>query len=100
MIFLFSFRCTGLSNLNNTHEMSEVGEALPSDNLPEPDQGNVGISAVCATIEDAILSPRAHIAFSGGPMKAMLCLCSNSGSFGFSDACPQPAQTAYKKKSR
>lgn len=54
--------------------------------LPEPDQGSVGISAVCATIDEAILSPKAHIAFSGGPINAMLFLCNNSGSFGFSDA--------------
>lgn len=62
--------------------------------LPEPDHGNVGISAVWATIDDAILSPNAHIAFSGGPIKAILFLCNNSGNFGFSEAWPQPAQTA------
>lgn len=33
------------------------------------------MSAVCATILEAILSPKAHIAFSGGPMKAIFCLC-------------------------
>jgi len=32
-----------------------------------PLQGRVGTPAVWATIEEAILSPRAHIAFSGGP---------------------------------
>ena len=66
------------------------------NDLPEPDQGSVGICAVCATILEAILSPRAHMARSGGPIKAILFLCNNSGNFGFSDACPQPAQTAYK----
>lgn len=37
--------------------------------IPEPLHGNVGIPAVWATIEDAILSPRDHMAFSGGPEK-------------------------------
>jgi len=44
---------------------------------------------------EAILSPRANIAFSGGPMKAILFLSNNLGSSGFSEACPQPAHTAY-----
>ena len=52
------------------------------------------MSAVWATILEAILSPRAHMAFSGGPMKAMLFLINSSGSLGFSEAWPQPAQTA------
>lgn len=65
--------------------------------LPEPDQGNVGISAVCATILEAILSPRANIAFSGGPIKAILFFSNRLGSSGFSEACPQPAHTAYCK---
>lgn len=64
--------------------------------LPEPDHGNVGISAVCATILEAILSPRANIAFSGGPINAILFLSNSFGSSGFSEACPQPAHTAYK----
>ena len=34
---------------------------------PDPLQGIVGTPAVWATIEEAILSPRDHIAFSGGP---------------------------------
>jgi len=63
--------------------------------IPEPDQGNVGISAVCATMLEAILSPRANIAFSGGPIKAILFLSNSLGSSGFSEACPQPAHTAY-----
>lgn len=52
----------------------------------EPDQGNVGMSAVWATMEEATLSPKAHIALSGGPKKTRFSLCNNSGSFGFSDA--------------
>lgn len=63
--------------------------------IPEPDHGRVGISAVCATILEAILSPRANIAFSGGPINAILFLSNNLGSSGFSEACPQPAHTAY-----
>lgn len=35
--------------------------------VPEPLHGIVGTPAVWATIEEAILSPRAHIAPSGGP---------------------------------
>lgn len=46
---------------------------------------------------EAILSPSAHIAFSGGPIKAMLFLCRSSGSLGFSEACPQPAHTPWNK---
>jgi len=38
--------------------------------IPDPLQGRVGTPAVCATMDEAILSPRAHIALSGGPMKA------------------------------
>jgi len=53
---------------------------------PLPDHGSVGTSAVCATKLDAILSPNAHMAFSEGPMKEMLFLCSSSGNLGFSDA--------------
>lgn len=68
--------------------------------IPEPDQGNVGIFAVCATILEAILSPRANIAFSGGPMKAILFLSNSLGSSGFSDACPHPAHTAYSNQTK
>jgi len=64
--------------------------------LPEPDQGN-GIWAVCATILEEILSPRTNIAFSGGPINAILFLSNSLCSSGFSLACPQPAHTAYCK---
>jgi len=37
--------------------------------LPLPLQGRVGMPAVWATIDDAILSPKAHIAWLGGPAK-------------------------------
>lgn len=37
--------------------------------LPVPLQGSVGIPAVWATMEEAILSPSAHIAWLGGPKK-------------------------------
>lgn len=65
-------------------------------NSPEPDQGKVGTFAVWATNDEAILSPKAHIAFSFGPINAILFLWSNSGSFGFSEAWPHPAHTAFK----
>lgn len=35
---------------------------------PVPLHGRVGTPTVCATIVDAILSPRAHIAEAGGPV--------------------------------
>ena len=65
---------------------------------PLPDHGSVGTSAVWATKLDAILSPNAHMAFSEGPIKEMLFLCSSSGNLGFSDAWPQPAQTACQSQ--
>ena len=40
------------------------------------------------------------MAFSGGPINAILFLCSNSGNLGFSEACPQPAHTACEKSER
>ena len=45
-------------------------------------------------MEDAILSPRAHMAEAGGPRKVMLDLWRRFGSLGFSEAWPQPAHTA------
>ena len=62
---------------------------------PDPLHGSVGTPAVCATMELAILSPRAHMACAGGPRKVMLCLWSSSGSLGFSEAWPHPAHTAW-----
>ena len=44
------------------------------DGSPEPLQGRVGTEAVWATIEEAILSPRAHMAEAGGPRNAILAL--------------------------
>lgn len=35
--------------------------------LPAPLHGSVGIPAVWATMEEAILSPKAHMAWLGGP---------------------------------
>lgn len=51
---------------------------------------------VWATMEEAILSPNDHMAWVGGPKNAMPFLCSRSGSFGFSEAWPHPAHTAWK----
>lgn len=34
---------------------------------PDPLHGSVGMSAVCATMEEATLSPRAHMALLDGP---------------------------------
>jgi len=38
--------------------------------LPEPLQGSVGMPAVSATMLEAILSPKANIAVSGGPVES------------------------------
>jgi hypothetical protein len=46
---------------------------------------------------EAILSPSNHMACSDGPMNMIPFLAKSSGSFGFSDAWPQPAQTAEKR---
>ena len=35
---------------------------------PDPLHGSVGTFAVWATIDEAILSPKAHMAYSGGPV--------------------------------
>ena len=53
--------------------------------------------AVWATMEEAILSPRAHMACAGGPRNVMPCLCRSSGSLGFSEAWPHPAHTAWER---
>ena len=69
----------------------------PRRHLPSPLHGSVGTPAVCATMEDAILSPSAHMAFSGGPMNMISCLWRSSGSLGFSEAWPHPAHTAWNQ---
>lgn len=48
--------------------MQKYLQIYNAKSIPEPLHGKVGIPAVWATIEDAILSPRDHIAFSGGPV--------------------------------
>ena len=48
-------------------------------------------------MDEAILSPKAHMASAGGPIKVIPNLLSSSGKRGFSEACPHPAQTAYRK---
>lgn len=53
---------------------------------PEPLQGSVGTAADWATMDEAILSPSAHMAEAGGPRNVMLALWRRSGSLGFSDA--------------
>ena len=50
--------------------------------------------AVCAKILAAILSPSTLMTGAGGPMKAMPFSFKALGSLGFSDAWPQPGQTA------
>mmetsp|Transcript_26316 Transcript_26316/g.81281 ORF Transcript_26316/g.81281 Transcript_26316/m.81281 type:complete len:212 (-) Transcript_26316:539-1174(-) len=60
-----------------------------------PDHGTVGTSSDCAMMLEAILSPRANMAFSCGPRKRTFFVSTHMrGSFGFSDAWPQPGYTA------
>jgi len=55
-----------------------------------------GTPALCAMIEDPTLSPSAYMALAAGPRNTIFCLVFASlvGREGFSEACPQPAQTA------
>ena len=53
-----------------------------------------GTFAVWASMFAAILSPSTLMTGAGGPMKAMPFSFKALGSFGFSDAWPQPGQTA------
>ena len=62
--------------------------------MPLPDQGKVGNWADWATIQELILSPSALIAPPLGPKNIIPLRSNKSGSFGFSLAWPQPAQTA------
>ena len=65
--------------------------------MPVPDHAMVGTFADCATMVEEILSPNDRIADPGGPMKTILCFdaARDSGSLGFSEAWPHPAQTAW-----
>ncbi len=66
-----------------------------SPGLPkDPLQGMEGTFAVWAKILAAILSPSTLMTGAGGPMKAMPFSFKALGSFGFSEAWPQPGQTA------
>ena len=53
-----------------------------------------GTFAVCAKMFAAILSPKTDMTGAGGPMKAMPFSFNAVGSLGFSEAWPQPGQTA------
>ena len=59
-----------------------------------PAPGIDGTFAVWASMFAAILSPKTLMTGAGGPMKAMPFSFKARGSFGFSDAWPQPGQTA------
>lgn len=51
-----------------TESSVKLGKTRQAEEVePDPLQGSVGISALWATIEDATLSPRAHIALLDGP---------------------------------
>ena len=62
--------------------------------IPSPLQGMEDTRAVCAKIDAAILSPKARIGPPDGPMNVMLRFANPSGNSGYSDAWPQPGQTA------
>ena len=49
--------------------ISKANVLFLRSHVPEPLHFNVGISKDCATMDDAILSPNAHIAPAGGPKK-------------------------------
>ena len=63
---------------------------------PVPDQGIVGTPAACAMMVEPILSPSAAMGAAGGPRNLIPEGVSASavGSSGFSEAWPQPGQTA------
>ena len=63
---------------------------------PSPLHASVGTPADWARMVEPILSPRAAIAYWSGPTNRTPfgVFNSNSGSSGFSDACPHPGQTA------
>jgi hypothetical protein len=85
-----------LINVNLTLLAEEI-EAKPHRNRRhtcDPLHGRVGTPAACAIREEPILSPSAAIAAEGGPRKIIPFSLRASGSSGFSDACPQPGQTA------
>jgi len=47
-----------------------------------------------------ILSPRAAMTLAGGPMKVMPLALRDSGRRGFSEAWPQPGQTAVRREQK
>ena len=64
-----------------------------TSSTPVPDQGIQGTLACCATIVEEILSPSERMAEPGGPMKTIFFgdAAKDSGSLGFSEACPLQA---------
>ena len=75
-------------------EQHILGIEMSGTVRPEPDQGITFTSHDCARIFAQILSPTASIDSADGPRKAMSWYASAAGSFGFSEACPHPGQTA------
>jgi hypothetical protein len=67
----------------------------PSSGPPkDPDHGIEGTLAVCARMLAAILSPSTYMTGPVGPMNLMPLVLRVLGSRGFSEAWPQPGQTA------
>ena len=70
------------------------GMAVPGTVRPDPDHGMTSTSHDCARMFAQILSPTASMDEAAGPRKAMSWYARAVGSFGFSEACPQPGHTA------
>mmetsp|Transcript_10656 Transcript_10656/g.39113 ORF Transcript_10656/g.39113 Transcript_10656/m.39113 type:complete len:223 (+) Transcript_10656:5967-6635(+) len=71
-----------------------VPSSVRSAVRPSPLHGMEGTFAVCARMFAAILSPRTLITGDGGPRNVIPFSLSAFGSFGFSEAWPQPGHTA------
>mmetsp|Transcript_33206 Transcript_33206/g.73178 ORF Transcript_33206/g.73178 Transcript_33206/m.73178 type:complete len:203 (-) Transcript_33206:475-1083(-) len=87
--------CSGV----NTHALSKTSLGIcpfasrPAS-MPWPDQGMEGTFAVCARMLADTLSPNAAMTDAVGPMNWIPLLFRVDGRRGFSEACPQPGQTA------
>lgn len=66
----FDMLCSVLefNSLRTLLVVSDGGEVgCVSEGLPEPLQGRMGMSALWATMDEATLSPKAHMALLDGP---------------------------------
>lgn len=66
----FSFTKKMIISMRSFKWLNVYSEPTQTKKVPAPLQGRVGIPAVWATTDEAILSPKAHIAWLGGPENA------------------------------